>query len=180
MPTDSAPMVIALGEAYTGGDKGLPQNAVAARKSTARPDPPRPSGPPVPRRSPLALDVQKGAITMVDLLDGLVDPSERRDARPGGRERRPGRVSCSACTQNHPEPRSRCSVPMTGFSVSLPPPRPSSTLLRACVKGGRRWPRTPLYAPLRVVHPRPISYPANQRQASEGYGNRYNTVPPAP
>ena len=32
MPTDSAPMVIALGEAYTGGDKGLPQNAVAARK----------------------------------------------------------------------------------------------------------------------------------------------------
>ncbi len=32
MPTDSAPMVIALGEAYTGNDKGLPQNAVAARK----------------------------------------------------------------------------------------------------------------------------------------------------
>ncbi len=32
MPTDSAPMVIALGEAYTEGDKGLPQNAVAARK----------------------------------------------------------------------------------------------------------------------------------------------------
>ncbi len=32
MPTDSAPMVIALGEAYTKGDKGLPQNAVAARK----------------------------------------------------------------------------------------------------------------------------------------------------
>ena len=32
MPTDSAPMVIAYGEAYTGGDKGIPQNAVAARK----------------------------------------------------------------------------------------------------------------------------------------------------
>ncbi len=33
MPTDSAPMVIALGEAYTGGDKGLPQNAVIAVQS---------------------------------------------------------------------------------------------------------------------------------------------------
>ena len=33
MPTDSAPMVIAMGEAYTGGDKSLPQNAAAARKT---------------------------------------------------------------------------------------------------------------------------------------------------
>ena len=33
MPTDSAPMVIALGEAYTEGDKGLPQNAVIAVQS---------------------------------------------------------------------------------------------------------------------------------------------------
>ena len=104
MPTDNAPMVIALGEAYTGGDKGLPQNAVAARKSTARPDPPRPSGPPVPHRSPLALDVQKGAITMVDLLDGLVAPLS---------DETHGQV-----------------VARGGFSVSLPPPRPSSTLLQ--------------------------------------------------
>ncbi len=33
MPTESAPMVIALGEAYTEGDKGLPQNAVIAVQS---------------------------------------------------------------------------------------------------------------------------------------------------
>ena len=32
LPADSAPMAVALAEAYAAGDKGLPQNALAARK----------------------------------------------------------------------------------------------------------------------------------------------------